>query len=160
MKKISIITSVFAGLLLFVSMAYGAEFMRTVTRVSGMQCASCLRVIDAELRKVPGVSGMTAVFRKSLVTVDHEKEVTPVEIAGVIKNLGYQVTVVSSQDIAKDKAVRFQKPGFGCGSGCSNPGGSSPVADSWRELRRRFFKKRGRGRGGFRQAPESNTVEY
>ncbi|MEN8142135.1 MAG: heavy metal-associated domain-containing protein [Thermodesulfobacteriota bacterium] len=155
MKKVSIIASVFTGLLLFVSLAHGAELRRTVTRVSGMQCGSCLRVIDAELRKVPGVTGMTAVFREELVTVYHEQEVTPNEITGVISKLGYQATVVSSQGIPEDKAVSFQKPGFGCGSGCSNPGGSNPVADSWNELRRRIFKGRSRGSGGFRQAPES-----
>lgn len=156
MKEGLIIAGFFAWLLLAVSLAHGADFRRTVTKVSGMQCASCLRVIDAELRKVSGVSGMTAVFRENLVTVDHEQKVTPAEITKVINDLGYQVTVVSSQGIPEDKAVSFQKPGFGCGSGCSsNPGGSSPVADSWNELRRRIFKRRGRGRDGFRQVPES-----
>ena len=149
MKKVSIIAGVFAGMLLLVSLAHGAEFRRTVTRVSGMQCGSCLRVIDAELRQIQGISGMTAVFREGLVTVDHEKKVTAAEITKVINDLGYQATVVSSLEISKEEASRFQKPGFGCGSGCSsNPGGSSPVADSWKELRRRIFKRRGRGRGG------------
>ena len=112
-------------------------------QVSGMRCGSCLRVIESELRKVPGVVGMAASFRESLVTVDHESGVSTEEISGVISALGYQATVVSSEALSAESLRRFKPTGFGNGSGCGNPGGTNPVAESWRELRRRLFRSRG-----------------
>jgi copper chaperone CopZ len=108
-----------------------------------MRCGSCLRVIDAELRKVPGVVGMTASFSEARVTVDHAAAVSAQEIAAVITGVGYPATVVASKTISEEQASRFRRAGFGAGAGCYNPGGASPVAESWRELRRRFFKKGG-----------------
>ena len=139
--------SLMALLLLFASLAYGSEFRRTVMQVSSMQCGSCLRVIDAELRKVPGIAGMSAEFSKGLVVVDHEAAVSKEEIGGVITGLGYPATVVSSEALPEEALRRFERAGFGSGSGCCNPGGTNPIAESWRELRRRLFKQRGAGSG-------------
>ena len=133
-----------AIILLSVSVASAAEFRRTSLHVSNMQCGSCLRVIDSELRKVPGISGMTARFRQGLVIVDHEIDVTPQEISRVIVDLGYPVEVLASESVDQGSVKRFKRAGFGSGPGCCNPGGQSPVAESWRELRRRFFDRKGR----------------
>ena len=137
-----------AILLLSVAVAYGDEFRRTVMQVSGMRCGSCLRVIDSELHKLPGVAGMTASFRERLVTVDHEIALSTEEISDVIAGLGYTATVVSSELLAAEEVKPFQRAGFGTGSGCCNPGGTNPVAESWKELRRRIFRKGGNAEPG------------
>jgi copper chaperone CopZ len=110
-------------------------------QVEQMRCSSWLRVIDAELRKVPGIIGMTAKFREELVIVDHEEAIGAKAIADIITGLGYPTNVVSSQEVSGEEANRFQRAGFGVGAGCCNPGGASPVAEAWKEIRRRLFQE-------------------
>jgi copper chaperone CopZ len=124
--------------------AYGGDdLQRTTLHVAQMRCSSCLRVFDGELRKVSGITGMTARFSERAVVVDHEEEIAAEEIAARITGLGYPATVLSSQVISRKEASRFQRAGFGAGAGRCNPGGASPVAESWKELRRRLFKRGG-----------------
>lgn len=123
------------------SFAYGSDLKRTTLQVERMRCSSCLRVIDAEFRKVPGIVGMTAIFSKEQVVVDHEVAVSAEEIADIITGFGYPTTVISSLEITGDEANRFRRAGFGIGAGCCNPGGASPVAEAWKEIRRRLFRK-------------------
>ena len=128
--------------------AVGAEDMvaRTTLQVEKITCGACLRVIDAELRKVPGILGMTADLATARVTVDHDREVTAAEVAEAITAIGYPARVVESSSLLGSQARHFQRePGFGSGPGCCNPGGSNPVADSWRELCRRFKRLQGDG---------------
>ncbi len=133
------------GLLLTAALAHGSDLKRTTLHVAQMRCSSCLRVFDGELRKIPGIAGMTARFRERLVFVDHEEKISSEEIAATISDLGYPATVVASREISRDEAHRFQQAGFGGGAGWCNPGGASPVAESWKELRRRLLR-RGRER--------------
>lgn len=126
----------------------GAEelVLRTTLKVERIACGACLRVIDAELRKVPGVLGMTADLATKQVSVDHERGVTAAEVTAAVTAAGYPARVVDSLPVATSQARRFSRePGFGTGPGCCNPGGSNPVADSWRELCRRFKLFRGEG---------------
>jgi len=143
--------TILAALLLamfFASVAHGEELLRTEMLVDKLVCGSCLRVIKSELMKRPGVIGMTAVFRDRRVTVDHEQAVSAEEVAALISRLGYPATIVSSGGIAKSEAKVFQRrAGFGTGPGCCNIGDANPVADSWREMRRRLFRS-GKGRRG------------
>ena len=141
MRSVTIFSLIMLLGLFVVSSAHGSELKRTITKVEQMICSSCLRVIDAELRKVPGIMGMTARFRAGLVAVDHEKDVASNEIAGIITDLGYPATVVSSQEITDKEVNLFQRSGFGRGAGCCNPGGTSPIAESWKELKRRLLKR-------------------
>lgn len=120
-------------------LAYGHDLIRTTLHVAQMRCSSCLRVFDGELRKVPAIVGMTARFSERLVVVDHKKEISSEEIADTISRLGYPATVLSSRGISKDEVSRFQRAGFAAGAGWCNLGGASPVAESWKELRRRLF---------------------
>jgi hypothetical protein len=99
-------------------------------------------VIDAELRKVPGILGMTADFAAGQVTVDHDLKITPVAVAAAISDCGYPARVVEIQALPRKEARLFRhEAGFGSGPGCCNLGGSNPVADSWRELRRRLMRQ-------------------
>jgi len=117
---------------------------RTTLAVDHITCGACLRVIDSELRKVPGILGMTADLPSRRVTVDHDPEVTPGEVAAAITAAGYPSQVLESVSLPHSEARLFQRgPGFGSGPGCCNPGGTNPVADAWRELRRRFQGERG-----------------
>lgn len=138
---ISALTLVITVGVFLTSLAHGGELRRTILQVSNMRCSSCLRVLEAELRKVPGVVGMTAVFREGQVVVDHGVEVAAAEIAAVVATLGYPAAVAASSVVTEKEANRFQRAGFGGGPGFCNPGGASPVAESWKELRRRFFRK-------------------
>jgi copper chaperone CopZ len=139
--KIGAVSLVVMFGLFVASVAYGSEFKRTVMLVEQMRCSSWLRVIDAELRKVPGIIGMTAKFREELVIVDHEEAIGAKAIADIITGLGYPTKVVSSREVSGEEVNRFQRPGFGVGAGCCNPGGASPVAEAWKEIRRRLFQE-------------------
>jgi copper chaperone CopZ len=125
-----------------VSFSFGGDIRRTTMKAERMRCSSSLRVIDAELRKVPGVMGMAANFGEGLILVDHEPRVSAEEIAAVISGVGYPAAVVSGQEISSSEANRFQRAGFGVGAECCNPGGASPVAESWKELKRLIFRGR------------------
>lgn len=117
---------------------------RTTLAVEHVTCGACLRVIDAELRKVPGILGMDADLPLRLVMVAHDPEVTPAEVAAAITAAGYPARVVESLVVSRSEAKLFQRgPGFCSGPGDCNPGGTNPVADAWRELRRRFKGERG-----------------
>lgn len=120
------------------------QVSRTTLAVDRITCGACLRVIDAELRKVPGILGMTADLPTRRVTVDHDREVTPGEVAAAITAAGYPARVVDSLRVPRREAKLFQRgSGFCSGPGGCNPGGTNPVADAWRELRRRFKGERG-----------------
>lgn len=134
------------GLALLPGPASAAEEVvnRTTLEVDHITCGACLRVIDAELRKVPGILGMAADLPTRRVTVDHDPEVTTGEVAAAITAAGYPARVLESLTLPHAAAKLFQRgPGFGSGPGGCNPGGSNPVADAWRELRRRFKGERG-----------------
>jgi copper chaperone CopZ len=117
---------------------------RTTLAVERIKCGACLRVIDAELRRVPGILGMSADLPTRRVSVDHETAVTPGEVAAAITAAGYPARVEESLPIPRNAAKLFQRgPAFGSGPGCCNPGGTNPVADAWRELGRRLKGERG-----------------
>lgn len=139
-------------LLLLLAMALAAgkpeaaeeRVMRTTLVVERITCGACLRVIDAELRKVPGIMGMAADLPTRRVTVDHDPEVTPAEVAAAITGAGYPAQVLESLNLPRSEARLFQRgPGFCSGPGGCNPGGTNPVADAWRELCRRLKGERG-----------------
>ncbi len=120
------------------------QVSRTTLAVENITCGACLRVIDAELRKVPGILGMSADLPTRLVTVDHDPEVTPDEVAAAVTAAGYPARVTENLSVPRSTARLYQRgPGFGSGPGCCNPGGTNPVAEAWRELRRRFRGERG-----------------
>jgi copper chaperone CopZ len=119
-----------------------ARIGRTTLAVEKLTCGACLRVIDAELRKVPGVLGMAADLAAGQVAVDHALAVTPAEVAAMITSCGYPARVLEIRTLPRTASRLFRRgPGFGTGPGCCNPGGVNPVADSWRELRRRFMRR-------------------
>jgi len=124
-----------------------AKIGRTTLAGEKLSCGAFLRVIDAELRKIPGILGETADLAAGRVTVDHELTITPVQVAAAVTASGYPARVAEVQVIGRREASVFSREaGFGSGPGCCNLGGANPVADSWRELRRRFMRM-GRGRG-------------
>lgn len=134
------------GLALAASRAGAADepVRRTTLTVERITCGACLRVIDAELRKVPGILGMTPDLPGRKMTVDHDPEVAPDKVAAAITAAGYPARVEASLPLPRAEARLFRRgSGFNSGPGCCNPGGTNPVADSWRELRRRFRGERG-----------------
>ena len=139
--------AMFCLLILLLGWSAGAADLvtRTTLKLDKFTCGACLRVIDAELRQVPGVLGMSAELPAQLVIVDHDPRLTPDEVAARVTAAGYPAVVEKAWPSPRTEARRFlREPGFGTGPGCSNPDGANPVADSWRELRRRFmcFRRR------------------
>jgi copper chaperone CopZ len=131
----------------------GARIGRTTLVVEKLTCGACFRVIDAELRKIPGILGETANLAAGRVTVDHELTLTPVEVAAAVTASGYPARVAEVQTLARrDARIFSREAGFGSGPGCCNLGGANPVADSWRELRRRFMRLGNNGRARGRDA--------
>ena len=140
-SNIKVWTIVAAVSVLFAGVAEAGGILRTVLNVRNVSCGSCLRVIESEFRKTPGITGMAADIRRGIVVADHENEITSGEVAGVVSRLGYPSNVVSTTLIGKKEARVFRRlAGFGAGpEGCSQ-GGCSTVANSWKELYRRFVK--------------------
>lgn len=143
--KISAVSLVLLVWVIVAAVAHGGDFSRTTLRVSQMRCSSCLRVFDAELRKIPGIVGMAAKFTEGEISVDHGTVVLPEQIADIITRFGYPALVVATKAIKDQEVNRFQISGFGGDSSFCNPGGESPVKESWQELRR-WFSGRVKGR--------------
>lgn len=76
----------------------------------GMHCASCARVIERQLQKVPGVKRASVNFaaEKAIVGYDHEATRSD-DLLAAVKNAGYRAEVIGSEQAASaEKAKRAQ----------------------------------------------------
>ncbi|MBU0481214.1 MAG: heavy-metal-associated domain-containing protein [Proteobacteria bacterium] len=131
------------ALLFLTGIAEAGDVLRTVLSVRNVSCSSCLRVIESEFRKTPGITGMAADLRKGIVVADHESGISSGEVSEIVSRLGYPAQVVSAVSIRSEEARVFRRlAGYGAGpEGCNREsGGCSPVADAWKELYRRFIR--------------------
>lgn len=127
------------------NLASGQELQRTTLKVSNLFCSSCLNVIETELKKIPGMTGLTADLKTGTVAADHGSKITGQQVAKIISNLGYDAQVVAQDNINQKDAVFFSKKPFArCGTGGCNTGGSgcNATASAWKELYRRYFTSR------------------
>lgn len=72
--------------------AYPANVEKVTLPVGGMTCASCVRRIENEVKKVAGVFSASVNLAAERVTVEYDSDVISLaDIKKVIVNLGYQV---------------------------------------------------------------------
>jgi copper chaperone CopZ len=125
------------------SNSHGADLQRSTLQVSNLSCLSCVVQIESELKKIPGMVGVTTDLRRGIVEADHGSVPTPAQIAEVITNTGYPAQVLSTRVISAKEATSFgNKAGSFCGpGGCSSPKNCGAAGSAWKELYQRIFKK-------------------
>ncbi len=123
---------------------------RTLFKVEGMTCISCLERIGASLRQLRGIYGMNGSLQRSMVAVDHLPGMPSAKIVAAIALAGYQAREIGfSAGIPGSKGFAFasaasRPQGGGCGSagGCSAGGRScSASASAWQALVSKFAAK-------------------
>ncbi len=86
-----------------------------VLKVTGMWCPSCSWVIERSLRKKEGVVGATASFASDRVKITYlPRLVGPADLAGVIRDLGYQVRETEGEQ-GREEALRTELIRLGVG---------------------------------------------
>lgn len=124
------------------SSSHGSELQRLTMQVSNISCSSCVGRIESELKKLPGMVGMSTDLQKGIVEVDHSSSLDPEEIAQSIAKMGYPAQVLSTQAISPEEASVFSKGAVSCGlGGCGGPKNCGAAGSAWKDLYRRFIKK-------------------
>ncbi len=89
--------------------------LKTITfSVSGMHCASCVRVIEKSLKRVDGVSEASVNLASEKATVRYNSDKTnPALLASAVSRVGYQALIdkdlknIDSQTLQKQKRLRI-----------------------------------------------------
>jgi copper chaperone CopZ len=100
------------------------EVSETTLQVSNLSCGSCLYTIESELRKYPGMVGMTADLASGLITVKHTAELAPDRLAELVTEAGYPARLAAAEAV---KTPASGPGGFGCGRGCGPRGCAIPA---------------------------------
>ncbi len=76
--------------------------MKKTYQIKGMHCASCVRLIEKAVGKVPGVESCNVNLASEKATVDfNENQVSDEQIASAVSSVGYKV--VDNQDKGSDE---------------------------------------------------------
>lgn len=128
--------------LLAAASVHGQELQRATLQVENLACLSCLSVIEGQLRRIPGMVGITADLENRRVSADHTPAITGSQIASVITSLGYPAQLLGEQEVDQSEAQYFvNAPPARCGTGgCST--GCNATASAWKELYRRLLGRR------------------
>jgi Cd2+/Zn2+-exporting ATPase len=87
------------------------SFKTQAFQVSGMDCGSCAKTIEASLQQLSGVTETSVSFATGRVKVSYNSDIlSEVEIVNSITALGYSV------DVAPTKTLQVQVGGMDCGS--------------------------------------------
>jgi len=74
--------------------------MRVELAVEGMTCDSCVKAIEHELGKLPGVASCKVDLEAGKATVEYrEGEVEPAQLAAAVDKLGYEAEAGSPAPI-------------------------------------------------------------
>lgn len=93
----------------------GEHSEERVLKVTGMWCPSCSWVIERSLSKKEGVVGATASFASDRVKITYlPRLVGPADLAGVIRDLGYQVQETEGEQ-GREEALRTELIRLGVG---------------------------------------------
>lgn len=74
-------------------------------RVTGMHCASCSSLIERTIGKLPGVAAVSANYANESMSLSFDgPETDAVDLAKVLKPLGYDIVIPKSKSVATDLA--------------------------------------------------------
>jgi len=82
------------------------ENKRITLSLSGMHCASCARLIEMALKKVPGVKQASVNFAAEKAMVDFDDSVKIDDLLNAVKGAGYKAEVVNSKDTEHESKKR------------------------------------------------------
>jgi P-type Cu+ transporter len=75
---------------------------KTTIKISGMHCASCVKVITKAFKKTPGVARAVVNYSTEKGTVEYDpKKTTELQLLGVVKKRGYSGYIVKDSDFKK-----------------------------------------------------------
>jgi len=122
---------------------FAGNLEHTTMRVANLSCPSCIGRIESELKKIPGMAGVSTNLRNGIVEAVHEPALDPAEIAKDLSAMGYPAQIISSKMISKKDAASFgNQLGSFCGpGGCNGPQNCGAAGSAWKELYNRFFNK-------------------
>jgi copper chaperone CopZ len=99
----------------------------TTLQVSNLVCSSCLYNIESELRKYPGMVGMTADLATGLVTVKHTAELSAERLAELVTAAGYPAKLAEAGIAGAPVTGPANAGAYGCGRGCGSRGCAFPA---------------------------------
>jgi copper chaperone CopZ len=139
LQKIILVT---IALFLITVSAYGAELQRATFTVQNVSCRSCLSRIETELKKVPGIVGMSSDLQEGVLFIDHDSVVSAEQIINVIGMAGYTANIVESSMVDQSEVYYFSNTPVGrCGTGGCSTKGCSASGAAWKELYKRFISR-------------------
>jgi P-type Cu+ transporter len=85
--------------------------IKKILPVSGMHCASCAQVITRALKKVPGVSNVSALYATEKVSIEYDSNsVSEKTLQTTLKPFGYTLQFVSkASEVAKASDESYEK---------------------------------------------------
>ncbi|WDR02157.1 heavy metal translocating P-type ATPase [Devosia algicola] len=78
--------------------------LTTRFRIEGMDCAGCATKVDRATRRISGVSEVSVSVVAGMMTVDHDLDTAPDDIAGKVKSLGYTATIIGEDSAPRESA--------------------------------------------------------
>ncbi|HQY88513.1 MAG TPA: cation-translocating P-type ATPase, partial [Tepidisphaeraceae bacterium] len=86
--------------------SHGSETDTCALRVEGMDCASCVAVVDKSIRKLPGIQEVHVNLARGRASVTFDpNKVKPEAIRNVISDSGYKATIAQNKSIAMSAKV-------------------------------------------------------
>lgn len=80
---------------------------KSTLKIVGMDCASCARNIEAQVKKHPGVLSVNVNFATSQMFVEAEESVSENDLKKIVEKLGYKIVEgVSEEEIQEQKNIR------------------------------------------------------
>jgi copper ion binding protein len=64
----------------------------TTYSVTGMTCDHCVRAVEAEVARIPGVASVTVDLAAGQVTLRSDEPVDPAVVSAAVEEAGYEVT--------------------------------------------------------------------
>nr|MBF0221492.1 heavy-metal-associated domain-containing protein [Desulfobulbaceae bacterium] len=114
---------------------------RTTLLVENLVCGSCLSLIEANLKKIPGVLGMSADFQAKTIIADHTLRISGADLAEALSSMGYPAALSSQEVVEGTQVAKFSNSFARCGVGGCSSGGCNATASEWKKLYRKFISK-------------------
>ncbi|KKQ80263.1 MAG: Copper-importing ATPase [Parcubacteria group bacterium GW2011_GWC2_38_7] len=80
-----------------------------ILKINGMHCTSCEKIINMELKDVPGLQSSTVNYQTGEATVVTKSETDKTIILEAIKKAGYEAQIIREEVDPKDLAISVEK---------------------------------------------------